>query len=888
MAEFSNPTGNSDMDYHSQSSRASTEEDESMEQDLRIIVVGNQCHNNTCLQNALQCHFSSAVVLYSDTGFEYMTDTDDDTVFVVENFDGDIFQQLRRGRCRILGPPVIIKCARDKERLPSNQRPLYCTTMNQLILCFTGFKVKEDLSRLADLIHHMGGSIRKDFSFRITHLVANCTSGDKFRTAVSMGTPIMHMNWVLKTWELCSDIDASATDEKFMCHKLSPFYFSTLSFLGFCRDEQRHMEEVTFKNGGTCAEAGAPTCTHLVVAEHSVKTILFETHPKLLIVKSEWFWASIQMDVCADESLYTFVPVVEEVVIGNPVSVGTPCSVAVSKSRKRKRLKENLAQLASEGEVNTPMFKRRSNEVARMSFGASFLDTTADTSATPNQVITDYDLETGGHVTPCSGKSTPSSRHGTTTPGSSSGCHLVAAVKESRTSRRLQIVLELFQTEKNYVGILHTILKVFKEEIERSDQPGGPILDPPTVKIIFGEIPPIYSAHIKMRDELNELVNNWREESLVGDVFLRHADALTKCYPPFVNYFTNTKETLRDCDRNLPRFHAFLKVCQTRQECGRQSLTELLIRPVQRLPSVLLILKEMLKRTEEKNLDYRQLEKAISALEEVMTHINEDKRKTECHQTMFDIINDIENCPPNLLSSHRAFVTRVDVVELTDELSGRGDPLSLFVFSDSLELCKRRVKVLNSSKTATPHGAKTPQKAFKHIEVMQLSSIKRVVDIVNSADGDCKNVFALVTKKMNEEERRYAFALVDEGVRKIDFLTTLSKTICNSTCRADYETLLTTVDSQTLSIDTTEVGSRHLINRFSKRVSRAFSFNKTPRKLKRAMSSMTQLVSPRHRDLSSASINPYLLSTPSSEFKAIRLATELTVSDTSPHQIIHL
>ena len=71
--------------------------------------------------------------------------------------------------------------------------------------------------------------------------------------------------------------------------------------------------------------------------------------------------------------------------MGNPVSVGVPCSVSVKKSRKRKRLKENLAQLASEGEVNTPMFKRRSNEVARMSFGASFLDTTADTSATPNQ-----------------------------------------------------------------------------------------------------------------------------------------------------------------------------------------------------------------------------------------------------------------------------------------------------------------------------------------------------------------------------------------------------------------------------------------------------------------------------------------------------------------------
>ncbi|KAI0240758.1 Protein ECT2 [Lamellibrachia satsuma] len=351
MAEFSNPTGNSDVDYHSQSSRASTEEDESMDQDLRIIVVGNQCHNNTSLREALQSKFTGSAVLYSDTGFEYMNNTDDDTVFVLENFDGDIFQQLRRARCRILGPPVIIRCAQDGERLPSNQRPLYCTAMHQLILCFTGFKVKEDLSRLADLIHHMGGSIRKDFSFRITHLVANCTSGEKFRTAVSMGTPIMHMEWVFKTWEQCNDIEVSAIDEKFMSHKLSPFYFSTLSFLGFSRDEQRHMEEVTFKNGGTCAEAGAPTCTHLVVAEHSVKTIGFETHPKLLIVKSEWFWASIQMDVCADESLYTFTPVAEDVVMVATKVIATPCSVAVSKSRKTK---------AVEGKSGTACLRGRS------------------------------------------------------------------------------------------------------------------------------------------------------------------------------------------------------------------------------------------------------------------------------------------------------------------------------------------------------------------------------------------------------------------------------------------------------------------------------------------------------------------------------------------------
>lgn len=99
--------------------------------------------------------------------------------------------------------------------LPYNARPLYCTLMRHLVLCFTGFKVKEDLvgrnhgnwtclrqaneivasfltcfpssllpqSRMAELVHHMGGSIRKDFSSRVTHLVANCTGGEKYRVS---------------------------------------------------------------------------------------------------------------------------------------------------------------------------------------------------------------------------------------------------------------------------------------------------------------------------------------------------------------------------------------------------------------------------------------------------------------------------------------------------------------------------------------------------------------------------------------------------------------------------------------------------------------------------------------------------------------------------------
>ena len=51
-------------------------------------------------------------------------------------------------------------------------------------------------------------------------------------------------------------------------------------------------------------------------------------------------------------------------------------------------------------------------------------------------------------------------------------------------------------------------------------------------------------------------------------------------------------------------------------------------------------------------------------------------------------------------------------------------------------MCKRRVKVLNAKSPAS-HGAKTPQKAYKHLEFIQLNSIKRVVDIQDTKGNIC-------------------------------------------------------------------------------------------------------------------------------------------------------
>lgn len=158
-----------------------------------------------------------------------------------------------------------------------------------------------------------------------------------------------------------------------------------------------------------------------------------------------------------------------------------------------------------------------------------------------------------------------------------------------------------------------------------------------------------------MLERLRSIHSKWTEDCSIGDIILQHRDDLIKAYPPYVNFFEQMKETLIHCDTTNPRFHAFLKINQTKPECGRQSLQDLMIRPVQRLPSISLLLNDILKHTNKSNPDYARLEEALKAIKEVMMHINEDKRKTESRMAIFDIFNDIEGCPVSVLKKFLHF-----------------------------------------------------------------------------------------------------------------------------------------------------------------------------------------------------------------------------------------
>ncbi|XP_063393275.1 protein ECT2 isoform X3 [Cydia fagiglandana] len=597
-----------------------------------------------------------------------------------------------------------------------------------------------------------------------------------------------------------------------------------------------------------------------VVDEHNT-AVAPECSPRVHVVKAEWFWASVQNEEAQDERDYLFKDYLDEVSRRSSVggaagasggagggadevggAAGAAGSTPAHLQRQRKR-------------------KLRGGDAALQKRRSSLSDTVLSLSG---NMLLDY---------------TPSPDSKQLLEESEVPDNVVRKLM----SPRQQVFMELLQTESNYVGILHTIVTMFKQPLEdmaEEDNSNGKmaLLNNTELKIIFGNLPPIYELHQGMLEELRYTQAHWSEEVSIGRLMLKYTPDMVKAYPPFVNFFENTKEMLQQCDRENPRFHAFLKICQTKPECGRQSLQELLIRPVQRLPSIRLLLDDILKHTHKNNPDHGALVAALAGLREVMSHINEDKRKTEGQLQMFDIYNDIDQCPAHLVSSHRSFIARCEVVELSKELSGRGDHLVLFLFTDTMEVCKKRSKAFNSK--SPTNGTSTMRigssKPYRHISLMPLSTVKRVVDIREAED--CHNVFALMCRSNQElKEKLYSFMITDEAVDKSHFLRQLCRQMANTVCKADADKFLATLESHQLDIDTSDLALSTLskVTKFAARtrikletlaglggwlrepggpgglldtwvlrahllaqVGRALSFNKTPSKLKRAMSSM--------------------------------------------------
>lgn len=74
--------------------------------------------------------------------------------------------------------------------------------------------------KLVRLVQNMGGSIRKEMSVSVTHLIAQGCGGKKYQYAITFRVPVMSEDWVFSAWEKRREIGFGAAMLDFTVSKM--------------------------------------------------------------------------------------------------------------------------------------------------------------------------------------------------------------------------------------------------------------------------------------------------------------------------------------------------------------------------------------------------------------------------------------------------------------------------------------------------------------------------------------------------------------------------------------------------------------------------------------------------------------------------------------------
>ncbi|VUZ57281.1 unnamed protein product [Hymenolepis diminuta] len=266
--------------------------------------------------------------------------------------------------------------------------------------------------------------------------------------------------------------------------------------------------------------------------------------------------------------------------------------------------------------------------------------------------------------------------------------------QKSRLKDREHRVFEFFVTEKNYSSILEFLTQSALPEILKENQDGGAILPRREADMVFGRLIPIHQLHKRLQGRLTELEGSWdMETSRLGEILLPFIDEMEKVYTHYMQFYDEVH--IKQLGHDYPRFLAFMRQVELRREYGRQSLCDLLIRPVQRLPSILLLMQGIQKFTPVTHPDYEDVVEFTSKLNTLLEKINARLKKTEEYMCLLNLYHDISGAPPEIVSASRNLVTSLSVFQLDISANGTAvcEPVIIFLLTDCLEIVRTKKRV---------------------------------------------------------------------------------------------------------------------------------------------------------------------------------------------------
>ncbi|XP_010151609.1 PREDICTED: LOW QUALITY PROTEIN: rho guanine nucleotide exchange factor 17, partial [Eurypyga helias] len=331
---------------------------------------------------------------------------------------------------------------------------------------------------------------------------------------------------------------------------------------------------------------------------------------------------------------------------------------------------------------------------------------------------------------------------------------------------RKHVIMTLLDTEQSYVESLRTLMQGYMKPLK---QPENSLLcDPSLVDEIFDQIPELLEHHEQFLEQIHDCVQNWHEKQKVGDLLVQSfsKDVLVNIYSAYIDNFLNAKDAVRIAKEARPAFMKFLEQSM-RENKEKQALSDLMIKPVQRIPRYELLVKDLLKHTPEDHPDHPFLIDAQRNIKQVAERINKGMKSAEEVERNARIVQEIESHiegMDDLQAPLRRFLRQEMVVEVK-AVGGKKDR-SFFLFTDLL-VCttlKRKSGSLRRSSMSLYTAASVIDTASKYKLLWKLPL--EDVDIVKGA-----------SQATNRESIQKSICRLDEDLSTLGQVSKLSETL---------------------------------------------------------------------------------------------------------------
>ncbi|XP_060152413.1 rho guanine nucleotide exchange factor 37 isoform X3 [Globicephala melas] len=184
-------------------------------------------------------------------------------------------------------------------------------------------------------------------------------------------------------------------------------------------------------------------------------------------------------------------------------------------------------------------------------------------------------------------------------------------------------VRELIDTEVSYLHVLQLCASDIRSHLQQLPQGD--------LDVLFSNIDDIIKVNSKLLHDLQETASREEEQvQLIGNLFLEFQEELEQVYKVYCASYEQAL-LLVEAYRMEPRLQREIQdtIEAVLPQAGSSGLSFLLVIPLQRITKYPLLLQKILENTLPDASAYPVLQRATSALQDVVTNINEYKRRKE-------------------------------------------------------------------------------------------------------------------------------------------------------------------------------------------------------------------------------------------------------------------